>query len=160
MSWQSQDRLRQFKKNPQKSNASQQSNENFSTAKSIFICQFHSEQILKISWPKKNSGPGQSGPASHPSMPAPLVPVPAIPPTDNHPKPPFHQRVRGVLEKWGLQPQKPRKTPVLSNGAFLKNPVKRPDSIGTVMGERTAKGVHFNLFRSRVSFRLKSLFQR
>ena len=67
--------------------------------------------------------------------------------------------VRGFMEKGGLKPQKPPKTPRLSNEAFLKNPVKHPDPIGAVMIEKTAKGVHFNLIRSRVSFRLKSLFQ-
>jgi len=67
-----------------------------------------------------------------------------------------HQTVRGVMEKGGLKPLKPRKTLRLSNGAFLKTPVKCPDSIGTVVRGETAKGVHFNLFRSRVSFRFKS----
>ena len=64
------------------------------------------------------------------------------------------------MEKGGLKPRKTRKMPGLSNGAFLKNPAKRPDSIGTGMWDETAKGVHFNLFRIFVSFRLKSLIQR
>jgi len=59
------------------------------------------------------------------------------------------------MKKGGLKPLKPRKTPGLSNGAFLREPVKRPDSIRTGMGEKTAKGVHFNLFRIWVSFRSK-----
>ena len=60
------------------------------------------------------------------------------------------------MKKWGLQPRKTRKTPGLSNGAFLKNLVKRPDSIGTGMWDKSSKGVLFNLFRIRVSFRFKS----
>jgi len=73
---------------------------------------------------------------------------------------PLPTRVSGVMKKGGLKPRKPCKTPGLSNGAFLKNPVKRPDSIGAGMGEETSKGVHFDFFRSCVSFRFKSLIQR
>ena len=51
------------------------------------------------------------GPASHPSM-------SAAPPTDNPKKHPSDRGVKGVMEKGGLQPRKPRKTPGLSNGAF------------------------------------------
>ena len=113
------------------------------------------ELCLKKPGTRKKKFPG---PVGYPTLliPATLVPVPAVPPTDNYPKPPFRQTVRGVMEKGGLKPLKPRKTLRLSNGAFLKNPAKHPDSIGTVMWEETAKGVHFNLFRSRVSFRFKS----
>ena len=60
------------------------------------------------------------------------------------------------MEKGGLKPLKPRKTLRLSNGAFLKTPAKRPDSIGAGMGEKTSKGVHFDFFRSCVSFRFES----
>jgi hypothetical protein len=60
------------------------------------------------------------------------------------------------MKKRGLDPRKPSKTPGLPNGAFLKNPVKGLESIRTGMWEKTAKGVHFNLFRSRVSFCDKS----
>jgi hypothetical protein len=56
------------------------------------------------------------------------------------------------MEKGGLKPLKPRITLRLSNGAFLKNPAKRPDSIGTGLREENSKGVHFALFRSRVRF--------
>ncbi len=63
---------------------------------------------------------------------------------------------RRVMKKREMKPRKPRKMPGLSNGAFLKNPVKRPDSIGACMADKTTKGVHFDLFRSRVSFRSKS----
>jgi hypothetical protein len=34
-----------------------------------------------------------------------------------------------------------------------EKPVKRQDPIRPVMGDKTAKGVHFNLFRSCMSFR-------
>ena len=73
---------------------------------------------------------------------------------------PLPTRVSGVMKKGGLKPRKPCKTPGLSNGAFLKNPAKRPDSIGAGMGEETSKGVHFDFFRSCVSFRFKPLIQR
>ncbi len=68
--------------------------------------------------------------------------------------------VGGSWEKRGLKPRKRLKTLRLSNGAFLKNPVKGPDSIGTCIGDKTSKGVHSNLFRICVSFRSKSLIQR
>jgi hypothetical protein len=37
------------------------------------------------------------------------------------------------MENGWLKPQKPSKTLRLSNGAFLKNPAKRPDSIETII---------------------------
>ena len=77
---------------------------------------------------------------------------------DNLPTP-LHQTVPGGHEIGGLKPLKPRKMPGLSNGAFLKNPVNRPDSIGADIGEKKAKGVYFNLFMSKVNFRFKSFFQ-
>ncbi len=56
------------------------------------------------------------------------------------------------MKKGVRKPRKTRKTPGLSNGAFLKKPVKRLDSIGMSMMNKTSKGVHFSLFRIRVSF--------
>jgi hypothetical protein len=60
------------------------------------------------------------------------------------------------MKKGGLKPRKPRKTPGLSKGAFLKKPINGPDLIGTDIWDKTAKGVHSNRFKIWVSFRFKS----
>jgi hypothetical protein len=56
------------------------------------------------------------------------------------------------MKKGGLNPRKPWKMPGLPNGAFLKNPVKRPDSIRVVIVKKTANGAHSGDFRNWVNF--------
>jgi hypothetical protein len=40
----------------------------------------------------------------------------------------------------------------LPNGAILKNPVKRPDSIRAILVEKIKKRVHYGVFRIWVNF--------
>jgi hypothetical protein len=56
------------------------------------------------------------------------------------------------MKKGGLIPRKPCKMPGLPNGAFPKNPVKRPDSIRPIRVEKIKKGVHSGVFRIWVDF--------
>ncbi|PKL70382.1 MAG: hypothetical protein CVV30_03225 [Methanomicrobiales archaeon HGW-Methanomicrobiales-1] len=58
----------------------------------------------------------------------------------------------GVMKKGGLIPRKPCKMPGLPNGAFPKNPAKRPDSIRAISMEKIKKRVHSGVFRIWVDF--------
>jgi hypothetical protein len=49
-------------------------------------------------------------------------------------------------------PRKPRKMPGLPNGPFLKNPLKRPDSIRVCIIEKIVKGAIYSVFRIWVDF--------
>ena len=57
-----------------------------------------------------------------------------------------------VMKKGGLNPRKRLIMPGFPNGAFLKNPVKRLDSIRVVIVKKTAKGVHSGIFRIWVKY--------
>jgi len=56
------------------------------------------------------------------------------------------------MPKGGLRPQKPSIMSGLPKGAFSENPVKRPDSIGGLYDDIFPNGVHFGVFKIRVSF--------
>ena len=65
---------------------------------------------------------------------------------------PLRRVLQGVMKKWTLDPRKPRKMPGLPNGAFLKNPIKRPDSIRAFRVEEIKKGVQSDVFKIWVDF--------
>jgi hypothetical protein len=58
----------------------------------------------------------------------------------------------GVMPKGGLGPRKSFKMPGLPKWAFLENPIKRPDSIGSIFKVKTLNGAHFGSFMIWVDF--------
>jgi len=64
---------------------------------------------------------------------------------------PFTPWLRG-LEKGGMRPRSSRKMSGLPKGAFLENPVKRPDPIRGIYDARSARGGRNGVFKTWVNF--------